>query len=281
MYEKGENKMQPEMTLSTSLPKREAAGTLKPMGLKLSLLYFGIPAMAVVAAYYGFRPWLESIGYSELVSYLAALAVPLALMFAAALIAYHRVDGWPLTREAFAARMRYPRLRLSDVLWGIGIAILGMGFSFGIFSQIALFLVHSGLVPLPAGLPALDNPQIEMSLDILKKIAGGQIRGQWAILLLYFVQYFFNIAGEELWWRGYILPRQELTFGRFTWLMHGLLWACFHVFKWWDIITLIPICLLIAYTSQKRQNNWAGLIAHAIINGMGLILVLAAVAGWM
>jgi len=23
---------------------------------------------------------------------------------------------------------------------------------------------------------------------------------------------FFNIVGEELWWRGYILPRQELTF---------------------------------------------------------------------
>jgi membrane protease YdiL (CAAX protease family) len=273
--------MQPEMTLSTALPKRETAGTLKPMGWKLSLLYFGIPALAVVAAYYGLRPWMESMGYSELVSYLAALTVPLALMFAAALIFYHRVDGWPLTREAFAARMRYPRLRLSDVLWGVGIAILGMALGFGVFSQIAQFLIHRGLIPLPAGLSALDNPNIEMSVDVLKKIAGGQIRGQWAILLLYFVQYFFNIAGEELWWRGYILPRQQLVFGRFTWLVHGLFWACFHVFKWWDIITLIPICLLIAYTSQKRQNNWAGLIAHAIINGMGLILVLAAVAGWM
>jgi membrane protease YdiL (CAAX protease family) len=281
MYEKGEYKMQPEMTLSTALSKREVTGTLKPMGWKLSLLYFGIPALGVVAAYYGFRPWLEKMGYPELVSYLAALAVPLALMFAAALVFCQRIDGWPLTRESFAARMRYPRLRLSDVLWGAGIAVLGMALSFGIFSQIALFLVHSGLIPLPAGLPVLDNPQVEMSLEMFTKAAGGQIRGQWGILLLYLVQYFFNIAGEELWWRGYILPRQELVFGRFAWLVHGLMWACFHVFKWWDIITLIPICLLIAYTSQKRQNNWAGLIAHAIINGMGVILTVAAVAGWM
>jgi len=28
---------------------------------------------------------------------------------------------------------------------------------------------------------------------------------------------------RELWWRGYILPRQELAFGRWTWIIHGLL----------------------------------------------------------
>lgn len=273
--------METEIPLSTSLPKPEAVGTLKPMGWKLSLLFFGIPALTVVAAYHVFRPWLESLGYSELVSYLAALCVPLALLFAAALIAYHRFDNWPLTRAAFAVRMRYPRLRLSDVLWGVAIALIGIVVGFGLLSQVSLFLIKSGVIPLPGNLPALDNPLVEMSLDVLKKSAGGQIRGQWSIALLYLILYFFNIVGEEFWWRGYILPRQELAFGRFTWLVHGLSWALFHMFKWWDILSLVPVCLLIAYISQKRQNNWAGLIAHAIVNGTGVLFILAAVAGWI
>jgi hypothetical protein len=84
---KRRDKMQPEISLSINLPKREATGTLRPMGWKLSLLFFGIPALVTVAAFHGFRPWLESQGYSELVSQLAATCVPLSLLFAAALIA--------------------------------------------------------------------------------------------------------------------------------------------------------------------------------------------------
>ncbi len=271
--------MQPEIALSTSLPKAETIVAIRPLGWKLSLLFFGIPALALVAAFYAFRPWLERQGYSGLASYLAALTVPLALMFAAALSAYHRFEGWPLTREAFATRMRYPRLRLSDIFWGIAIAILGIVLGFGLLSQVSSFILRNGWVTLPAGLPALENPQVEMSLDLLNRAAGGQIRGQWSLLLLFVVMYFFNMAGEELWWRGYILPRQELAFGRFTWLVHGWMWAGFHVFKWWEILNLLPVCLLIAFVSQKRQNNWAGLIAHMIVNGTGVLLILAAVAG--
>jgi membrane protease YdiL (CAAX protease family) len=136
-------------------------------------------------------------------------------------------------------------------------------------------------MPLPAGLPLLDNPLATPSIDALNQSASGPIRGQWSILLLFVVMYFFNIVGEEFWWRGYILPRQELAFGRFTWLIHGFSWAIFHLFKWWEILTLLPVCLLIAYVSQKRQNNWAGFIAHALVNGTGVLLILAAVAGWL
>ncbi|SEL85374.1 CAAX protease self-immunity [Alkalibacterium putridalgicola] len=41
---------------------------------------------------------------------------------------------------------------------------------------------------------------------------------------------FFNILGEEFWWRGYILPRQEIVHGQYTWILHGLLWTLFHIF---------------------------------------------------
>ena len=48
--------------------------------------------------------------------------------------------------------------------------------------------------------------------------------------LIYFwpVFFFFNIFGEEFYWRGYIQPRQEILNKKWTWLVHGLLWAFWH-----------------------------------------------------
>lgn len=255
----------------------DSSNTMAPAAWGASAVLFGVPAAAICLAFYGFRPWLEAAGYSELTSYLAALCVPMALLFAAALIAYHRVEDRPLSWAAFAARMRFPQLKVRDGLWGVGLFVVGL-VVYGLLSQLSLALVRSGWLPLPDHLPLLADPLAPFSIDVLDRAAGGQIKGQWSIAILFAVTFFFNIAGEELWWRGYVLPRQELAFGRSTWLIHGVLWAAFHVFKYWDVIGLLPICLLIAYAAVRLRSNWAGLIAHALFNVGGLILVVLAIA---
>jgi membrane protease YdiL (CAAX protease family) len=83
---------------------------------------------------------------------------------------------------------------------------------------------------------------------------------------------FFNIFGEELWWRGYILPRQELTHGKNTWLLHGVLWACFHMFKWYAVPFMLITCQVIPYVAQRTKNTWPGIINHLVINGAGMIM---------
>jgi membrane protease YdiL (CAAX protease family) len=264
------------LTATTPQTKQD----LRPLGWIQSLLYFGIPALALLVSFYGFRPWLEQQGYSPLTSYLAAVCVPLALMFAAALVGYHRVEGHPLNWRAFSTRMRYPRLRGRDLLWGLGIFIVGM-IGYGVLSQISLYLIDAGVMPVPEGLPTLVNPELNFSLEALDQAAGGKISGQWSLVLLALVTYFFNIVGEEFWWRGYILPRQELVFGRYTWLIHGLMWAGFHAFKWWDVLALIPVCLIASYSAQRLKNNWPAFIGHALTNFSMLPLVIAAVAGWL
>jgi membrane protease YdiL (CAAX protease family) len=123
------------------------------------------------------------------------------------------------------------------------------------------------------------NPRVGLTRMVLDQMAGGSIAGNWGAVLLYLVAFFFNIAGEELWWRGYLLPRQELVFGKSTWLLHGRLWTAFHAFKWWDIIGLLPVCLAISFSAQRLKNNWPALIAHALFNGMSLLAVIAGVVG--
>jgi membrane protease YdiL (CAAX protease family) len=52
-----------------------------------------------------------------------------------------------------------------------------------------------------------------------KDFMGIALHGAWWILVYYAVVILVcNIGGEELWWRGYVLPRQELAFGRATWV---------------------------------------------------------------
>lgn len=58
---------------------------------------------------------------------------------------------------------------------------------------------------------------------------GIPLQGAWWILAYYAVLMFVcDIGVEELWWRGYVLPRQELAFGRSAWVIHGICWSLFH-----------------------------------------------------
>src|SRR6266852_7471582 len=60
-----------------------------------------------------------------------------------------------------------------------------------------------------------------------KDFMGIPLHGAWWILVYYAVLILVcNIGGEELWWRGYVLPRQELAFGRSHGLFMALLGQC-------------------------------------------------------
>lgn len=252
--------------------------TLRPLSLWPSLLLSALPAGLVAFSFYIFRPFLEYAGYSPLKSFLASILVPTALLFAGALIGYHRAEGRPLDWSAFRQRMRFPSLTFKIILQGLGLFVVIM-IGYGLFSQLGLALVQAGSIPVPADIPALADPRVSLTHTILDQMAGGSIAGDWDIVLLYLVAFFFNIAGEELWWRGYLLPRQELAFGKPAWLLHGLLWTAFHAFKWWDLLGLLPVCLAISFSAQRLKNNWPSLIAHALFNGLSLVVVIAGVAG--
>ena len=251
---------------------------IQPMSFWLSLLLFGISTAVMIVSLTIGIPLLERVGLEPIVSFLTAFTVPMVLMFTAALVGYHKVEGRPLNRTAFAARMRFPRFRFKDLLWGIILFAVGLAGA-ALLSQAARGLIDAGWMPLPDNLPLLLDPRATISGATLDQAAGGTLRGRWDIVALYLVFLFFNIAGEELWWRGYILPRQEVTHGRLAWLVHGLLWALFHAFKWWSVITIVPMCLAVAFSSQRLKTNWPATTAHLLGNLSFFLLVLAGVLG--
>lgn len=83
-----------------------------------------------------------------------------------------------------------------------------------------------------------------------------------------------NIMGEEILWRGVLLPRQELAFGRWAWLANGTGWLLFHLpFGLVILFTVAPLTFILPYIVQRRRNTWIGVVLHAALNGPGFVAV--------
>lgn len=97
---------------------------------------------------------------------------------------------------------------------------------------------------------------------------------QYWILIVWAVFFFFNIVGEELMWRGYILSRMSEKYPQTAWIYNAVFWMMFHIpFGIELMIMVLPTFFLIPYLVQRRKNTWIGIIIHAGLNGPGFILV--------
>ena len=263
--------------LNTTEKTQESHATVQPMSLGISLLFFGVPALVLFVGFHVIMPALIKGGFTPFNAYFVGLGIPLALMVVASLVAY-RKEGNVMEWDAFKKRFRLHRLSLKMWLLTLG-AFISIFIIYGISMQINVLLLNTGIIPMPASLPAwLDTRGGMPSMTAMDQAFGG-LSGNWLALILFFVFLCFNVIGEEFWWRGYILPRQELAFGKWAWIIHGLLWAFFHAFKWWNILGILPLTLILPFLVWKFKNNSIGIVLHFLINGIGLIAILVGVLG--
>ncbi len=98
--------------------------------------------------------------------------------------------------------------------------------------------------------------------------------GQYYILAVWIPFFFLNIVGEELWWRGFIQPRQEPVFGRNTWIVQGMLHGAFHFsFGPGVLLVLWRVLFAIPWAVQRTANTSVGIALHAGVNGPGFLAV--------
>lgn len=237
-----------DITAALPLERKSELKPLKPMGLNESLLLFGIPATTLAASLWLLWPVLVEAGMEETTAYAICLTWVNAGLLVASVVG-HALEGNPLTWPAYVQRMRMTRMTGRIWLW----AILGTIF-YLVLSLLINIFATSLFKGLNIPLPTLPWPPLS----------------GWMLMIVLF----FNIVGEELWWRGYILPRQELTFGNRTPLLHGILWACFHVFKWQQVPFMLLNTWVIPFIAQRTKNTWPGIIAHASLNSASPVAVI-------
>jgi membrane protease YdiL (CAAX protease family) len=91
------------------------------------------------------------------------------------------------------------------------------------------------------------------------------------LLLAWLPMFFFNIAGEELLWRGYIQSRLP---GKRAWLLCSLLWLLFHIPIGPGVMLMaLPALLVIPYVFARTRNTLTGIFIHALFNGPAFIAI--------
>ena len=139
-----------------------------------------------------------------------------------------------------------------------------------------LFVFLSGLVQ---SLPGIPGPSTRDFAEFVASDRGEAFfSGAWGWYAVVVVFAVFNtVLGEELLFRGVLLPRMKGVFGRNDWVANGVLFAAYHLHVPWVIpITLADIFLL-AYPSRRFESAWMGIIVHSAQSVVVIILVLTLV----
>jgi membrane protease YdiL (CAAX protease family) len=106
------------------------------------------------------------------------------------------------------------------------------------------------------------------------------LRGNWGLLALVVVMAVFNtVLGEELLFRGLLLPRMRSAFGRGDWVANALLFGLYHWHQPWSMPKAILGGLGLAYATSRLRSAWMGIIAHSVQSMVFIVVTLLLVLG--
>jgi membrane protease YdiL (CAAX protease family) len=103
----------------------------------------------------------------------------------------------------------------------------------------------------------------------------------WGFAVLIVVMQVFNTAlGEELLFRGVLLPRMRGAFGRVDWIVNGVLFGFYHLHMPWAIPSAtVAGVLLFAYPSRRLLSAWLGIAVHSA-QTVAVVVALVVVGEW-
>jgi len=232
------------------------AKKLKPLGLGISFLIYVSAAGLLFTVTRYLIPFLHKVTGWEIILFwflTGALCVFLPLILLGIWIL--KKEGHALNRETWKERLRFRKLTRDDLITSIS----------GIIAVLVLTVILQKVLA-ALGMSSGNAP----AFMALEPLSGAR----YLILLAWAPYWIFNIMGEEFIWRGVMLPRQEVAFGKYTWILHGFGWWLFHIaFGWHLLITVIPVIFIQSYVVQKTKNSWTGVIMHGGINGPAFIAI--------
>ena len=111
--------------------------------------------------------------------------------------------------------------------------------------------------------------------------ARAELHGAWGTLVLYAANALLNtVLGEELLFRGILLPRMRGAFGRSDWLANGVLFGLYHLHQPWGMVSsIVHGTVLYGLPTRRFRSEWFGIAAHSGQSVFFLVLLLGLVLG--
>jgi membrane protease YdiL (CAAX protease family) len=160
-------------------------------------------------------------------------------------------------------------------LWLIPVMIVSVGFDLALVSIVQKLWVS--LFPFLAEPPGYNFNIVFNTPEILQRLVGA-----WWFFGLYVVTSVFNdFLGEELLFRGVLLPKMVGVFGRWSWVANGVLFACYHIHQPWVIAENLVSGPILAYPSWRFRSTWMSVIVHSAQNvffGFFILLIILGIS---
>ena len=198
---------------------------------------------------------------------LVLLTLGLIWQFVLVVVLVHRERGslrWAVLKDALWLHSpRSPTTgRVGGRLWLVLVPAL-------------LIFTAEGFIPYPFS-PATGH---DFAAFVGSDAGAAFMSGNWVWFALIVALSVFNtILGEELLFRGLLLPRMQGAFGRFDWVANGFLFALYHLHMPWVIpATLVGDTFALSYPSRRYRSALIGIIVHSSQSVLVLVLLLTLV----
>lgn len=229
---------------------------------------------AVATAPMAILAWLVAPSLASIIDGPSPLAQALLILLAIGLIWQFVMVVWLVWREQGSLRWRVVR----DALWlhspkSPRTSRVG-GRVWLVLIPLAVLFFAEQFIPTFAPVASRDFG------TFLSSPAGEAFfHGAWGWYGLVIVLWIFNtVLGEELLFRGLLLPRMNGAFGRADWMVNGLLFAAYHVHMPWAMPAILADALVLAYPTKRYKSAWIGIAVHSaqslFLAAMVLTLVL-------
>ncbi|MFC2168647.1 CPBP family intramembrane glutamic endopeptidase [Acidobacteriota bacterium] len=233
---------------------------IKSMPLVLSFLYFGIPTLIFWVLTRYLTPYLtNTAGIHPAMSwFITGFLIFIPLFLAAYAFAKKETNAGAF--KILIERLRFKKFNKKDWNWAVGGLV-------ATFVLTGLIFGISSLLTKKFGIPELNTTPSFMEFEPF-------LASERWMLMVWLSMFFFNIVGEELFWRGYILPRQELSNGKYAWIVNSVLWSVFHISFGGELMIIpLPILIVLPYAVYKTKNTLVGIFIHGLLNGPMFVLV--------
>jgi membrane protease YdiL (CAAX protease family) len=185
-----------------------------------------------------------------------------------------RREGYRLTPGALRDRIRW-RWPKGWKAWTLAavVFVLGMSLSMAMGPVSRALASVPGFIP-PAWWGTGNNPtvQVEGAADVFPDV---NLEGNYLFALLYIViGLVFNVFGEEIYYRGYLLPRMRGAFGKWDWVANGVLFTLKHVYQRWLFPGILVGGLSFAFAAGPLGSLPLAMVYHWVGNFLFQVIFL-------
>ncbi len=121
----------------------------------------------------------------------------------------------------------------------------------------------------------------ELPLLNLLDLASSELKGAWWLVGVALVSCLFNyVLGEELLFRGILLPKMRGVFGRWDWIANSVLFAVYHLHRPTQILGFVFGSLAWTLPTRRFRSLWYSIILHGIEGFFVVGVTIGIVAGF-